>query len=121
MLHGHRVFIAEDEALVACDLAASIKEAQGEVVGPVATVKEGLALLAKEKVHAAILDGRLADRAVTPIAIILIERGIVVVFHTATGVPQEITARYGDLPVCKKPIASHHVVRRLADLMRLSA
>ncbi|MGH8338509.1 MAG: response regulator [Gammaproteobacteria bacterium] len=120
MLQGHRIFIAEDEAIVAWDLADSIREAEGEVVGPVATVKEGLTLLAKESFHAAILDVQLADRDVTPLAMILIERGIVVVFHTGTGVPEAISTRYGDQPICRKPIASRHVIRRLAELMRLS-
>lgn len=61
MLTGRRVLIAEDEPILALDRALSIEEARGEVVGPVATVAEALAMLAAGWVEAAILDVHLAD------------------------------------------------------------
>ncbi len=117
MLSQRRVLVAEDELIIASELAAAVKEAGGEVVGPVASVREGLALLGREAVHAAILDVRLVDGEVSPMAHLLLERGVVVVFHSASPVPREITDRHGDVVICPKPMQSDHVVYRLAVLM----
>lgn len=117
MLRRNRVLIAEDEPLIAYDLAHAVEDADGEVVGPVATAEEGVALIGREEIHAAILDVHLKDRDVTPIAHVLLGRGTVVVFHTASPVPTEIIDRHGDVVVCPKPMAPHHVVLRLATLM----
>lgn len=117
MLRGNRVLIAEDQQLIAWALRDAVEDAHGEVIGPVATVREGLVLLDREHVHAAILDVQLEDRDVTPIALLLIGRGIVVLFHTATGVPVEITKQHGELPILMKPAPAEHVIRRLAELI----
>jgi len=117
MLDDCRILIAEDEALVALDLAHSVEAANGEVVGPFATVKECLGFLARDDVHAAILDVHLADRDVAPVAVALLDRGRHVVFHTASEVPTEIARHYGELPICRKPMAPHRVILHLAKTM----
>lgn len=117
VLRKARILIVEDQALVSLSLAALVEDAQGEVVGPVASVSDGLALLEKEDVHAAILDVQLADGEVTPIANVLLDRGKVVLFHTATGIPAHIVERHGQLPVCLKPAPPEHVVQKLAELL----
>ena len=98
-----------------------MRAADGEVVGPVASVRDGLALLEREEVHAAILDVALADGAVAPVAAALLERGKVVIFHTASPVPLEIIRRYGEPTVCPKPMHPQLVVRRLADIVNASS
>ena len=72
MLDRRRILIAEDEAFIAFELATAVENAGGQVVGPVASVSEGLRLLDREDVDAAILDVRLIDRDVTPIATLLL-------------------------------------------------
>jgi DNA-binding NtrC family response regulator len=117
MLSRRRILVAEDELIIASELAAAVEEAGGEVVGPVASVREALALLGREDVHAAILDVRLVDGEVSPIAHALLERGAVVVFHSASPVPREITDRHGDVVICPKPMQSDRVVYKLAVLL----
>jgi DNA-binding NarL/FixJ family response regulator len=116
VLNHRRILIAEDEALIAYELAQAVEDAGGEVVGPVASVREGLRLLSHEEVHAAILDVRLLDRDIAPIAAALLELGKMVIFHTASPVPDEIVERFGVPVVCQKPMHSNHVVTCLARL-----
>lgn len=118
MLDNCRVLIAEDEGLIALDLAHAVEAAKGEPVGPFATVKEGLGYLAQNDVHAAILDVRLADRDVSPLAVALLDRGKAVVFHTASDIPDEVASRYGPQPVCRKPMLPDRVVRHLAGVIQ---
>ncbi len=117
MLDHRRILIAEDEALIAEDLASAVREAGGEVGGPVASVTDGLGVLAREEIHAAILDVRLIDRDVAPIAVALLKQGKRVVFHSASPIPTEIVERFGSPVVCAKPMQSDRVVTRLARLI----
>jgi DNA-binding NarL/FixJ family response regulator len=117
MLDRRQVLIAEDEALVALDLAHAVEAAQGEVVGPFATVKDGLVYLARNDVHAAILDVHLADRDVEPLALALLDKGKAVVFHTASSVPAAVIDRHGAQPVCRKPMAPDRVVWHLVKAL----
>ena len=117
MLNRRRILIAEDEAIIAYELAQAVEDAGGEVVGPVASVREALELLSKELVHAAILDVRLVDRDVAPVATVLLEQGKAVVFHTASAVPSELVERFGSPVVLPKPMLSAQVITRLALLI----
>jgi DNA-binding response OmpR family regulator len=111
------VFIAEDEPFIAFDLAATIEDAGGVVVGPAATVKEALALLEIHHVDAAILDVNLSDRDISPVAELLIARGAPVIFHTGLGVPDELGARFPNLIVHLKPLVPEQLIRQLAALI----
>ena len=121
MLSRRRILIAEDHPIVAYGIARAVEDAGGEVVGPVASVEEGLSLLQRAKVDAAILDVGLADRDVAPIAESLLKRGVVVVFHTAAAVPAAIVERHGPVVVCPKPMDPDRVVQKLATLINRGA
>ena len=95
MLAGRRVLIAEDEPLVAESLARAV-----------------------EDVHAAILDVRLVDRDVFPLAKTLLERGKVIILHSASPAPEGIVATPGRVSFCPKPMGAALVVTRLAELIR---
>ncbi len=111
------VFVAEDEPFIAFDLATTIEDAGGLVVGPAATVKEALALLENCPVDAAILDVNLGDRDICPVAELLLSRGVPVIFHTGLGVPEELSARFPDLIVHLKPLVPEQLIRQLAALI----
>ena len=55
-VQGARVLILEDEYFIADDLARALREAGGEPVGPVSTVKQAEELVALGGLDAAILD-----------------------------------------------------------------
>lgn len=111
------VFIAEDEPFIAFDLAATIEDAGGVVVGPAASVKEALALLENHPVDAAILDVNLSDRDVSPVAELLIARGVPIIFHTGLGLPDELSAKFPNLIVHLKPLVPEQLIRQLAALI----
>jgi DNA-binding NarL/FixJ family response regulator len=115
MLTGRSVLIAEDEPITAMDLAAAVTQVHGQVVGPVATLAEGMRLAASGLVHGAILDVQLIDGEVTPLAHLLLDGGATVVFHTASPIPDAITARHGAVAYCLKPVVSDRVVAKLID------
>ena len=111
------ILIAEDEPFIALDLATTIEDAGGRVVGPAATVKEALELLEIHPVAAAILDVNLRDRDISPVAELLIARGVPVIFHTGLGVPDELRAKFPDLIVHLKPLIPEQLIRQLAALI----
>ncbi|MEO6341484.1 MAG: response regulator [Caulobacteraceae bacterium] len=115
--HHAEVLVAEDEPFIAFDLATTIEDAGGVVVGPAATVKEALALLENHHVAAAILDVNLGDGDISPVAELLIARGAPVIFHTGLGLPAELSARFPNLIVHLKPLVPERLIRQLAALI----
>ncbi|MBS0504023.1 MAG: response regulator [Proteobacteria bacterium] len=118
MFDGKLVLIVEDEGLVAADLAFALEELGGRIVGPVATVAEALILLEEHAVAAAVLDGILADRDVTPVALLLVDRGVPFVIHTGTALPDELAALHPALTVLPKPQRADIVMACLLNEMR---
>lgn len=96
------MLIVEDEPFVALDLALSVEDAGGMVVGPAATLKEALSLVGGD-IKAAILDVHLPDGDVGPVLHKLMGRGIPVVVQTGGGLPTALQEKYPDLLVLLKP------------------
>ncbi len=113
MLQNHRILVAEDETFVALDIAYSIEEAGGTVIGPATRVSEALELLEKHEVTGAILDFNLADRDVTPVALLLIKRLVPLIFHTGVGLPAQMLSDFPNLTVCIKPTSAEHLIKHL--------
>ena len=117
MLNHNVVHVAEDETLIALDVAMAIRDAGGKVAGPAASVKQALALIDTMSIGAAILDFNLSDGDITPVAEILLAAGIPTILQTGVGLPEELIARFPDLLVQIKPCASETLVARLASLI----
>jgi hypothetical protein len=117
MLDGTSVLIVEDDSFIAMDLARTVKNAGGMVIGPVGTVKAGIALLADEPVEAAILDANLADGEVSPLAQILLAVGIPLVLYTGSALPEALEPWSADIALIPKP-ASRLVVAKLAAMIK---
>lgn len=111
------ILVAEDEAIIAMDVAMAIRDAGGQVAGPAASVKQALALINTMPVAGAILDVNLSDGDISPVAEILLAAGIPIIIQTGVGLPTELIARYPDLAVQIKPCASEALVSQLALLI----
>ncbi|MET0307060.1 MAG: response regulator [Sphingomonas sp.] len=117
MLGGHTILVVEDEPIVALNLAFAIEDMGWRVAGPVATVAEAFELVPLIHASGAVLDARLADRDVTPLAIDLVERGIPFIIHSGTGLPDALAKTHPHLPVIMKPASSQSVLDELKVLM----
>lgn len=117
MLNRAAILVAEDEPWIALDVAMAIQDAGGEVVGPVASVREALVLLATRPVDAAILDVNLIDRDVTPVVEHLLSLGVPLILQTGVGLPALLKARFPALVVHTKPCVAAELVTQLVHLM----
>ena len=99
-----RVLVVEDEAMIAMLVEDMVHDFGSEVVGPVARLDQALSLARSAALDAAILDINVGGSVVFPVADILGERGIPVIFATgyaAAGLP----ARFRDSAVLPKPFS----------------
>lgn len=114
ILRGLRVLVVEDESLVAMALEEVLHSFGCRVAGVARSVAEALALIdADAAIDAAILDIRLGDGIVYPVADVLARRGTGFVFSTGGG-PDEIEARYPGHEVLQKPYPTAALARALA-------
>lgn len=121
MLTGARILICEDEPFIALDLALSVEDAGGEVVGPASSVQEAMALIKDCSITGAILDVHLVDRDVTPVAEALLERGVPIVVQSGVGLPHCLSDRCAAAHVFFKPVQPEHLIKHLAGRLLESA
>lgn len=104
-LGGRRVLVVEDDFLLAQDLLEELLRCGAEVMGPVGTVAGALALLeVGPSPYLAILDIKLGDGMVYPVADRLRRLGVPFIF--ATGYDRSaVPAIYADVALAQKPLA----------------
>jgi two-component system, response regulator PdtaR len=117
-LHGCKVLVAEDQALVALNLGNALGELGCVVLPPASSVAEALALLRTERPDVALLDAELADGRATPVAETLAAMGVpfAVVTGHDPGALREPVLR--DAVKVGKPYAAGEIgrtIRRLLD------
>ena len=117
MLNQVSVLIVEDEPFIALDLATAVEEARGKVIGPAGSVREGLILIEQHLVRAAIVDVNLSDGDVTPIADLLIEGGVPMIFYSGLALPVALRERYPSAWFCKKPTPAARLLNELVASM----
>ncbi|MCK0098193.1 response regulator [Qipengyuania sp. S6317L1] len=100
---GQRILIAEDEAILAYDLAETFEAAGFRVEGPHPGVSDAMLAFQKEKPDLAILDVELSDGNVFSFARKLKDEDVPVVFHTGSLSQKEIAARFPEAVVRIKP------------------
>lgn len=119
-LQGRRLLLVEDEYLIADELRQALTGAGAEVLGPVPTVAEALALLAtalagEGRLDGAVLDLNLGGEMAFPVADALQRHGIPLVF--TTGYDRDvIPPAYAHLPCCEKPAGARRVAGALGLL-----
>ncbi|MCJ8138455.1 response regulator [Falsirhodobacter halotolerans] len=104
------ILIAEDEMIIAMDLKDTLEGAGFQTEGPYATMAGAMKAIEAATPACAILDVRLMDEDIYPLADELIRRGIPFIFHTGHGKPTDILARYPAAIFCLKPSRPESVV-----------
>ena len=67
-LEGTHVLVVEDDLLISMELTSVLTAAGADVIGPSHTVAHALALVDREDISVAVLDVRLGDETVAPVA-----------------------------------------------------
>jgi len=97
------ILIAEDEAILAYDLAETVEEAGFRVEGPHPGISSAMLAFQKQKPDLAILDVELSDGNVFNFARTLKAEDVPVIFHTGSLSRQEIVDRFPSAIVRMKP------------------
>lgn len=109
LLECRRVLVAEDQFIVAIELAETLQDAGYAVLGSVASNAEGLELLRRMRPDAALVDATLADGQAVPLVEALLATGVPVGLSTgySTG---EVEPLLHGLPRLGKPYGQAEVV-----------
>ena len=99
-----RVLVVEDEAMISMLVEDMVEEFGSEVVGPAARIEEALSLARKAELDAAILDINVGGAVIFPVAQVLEERDIPIIFATGYG-STTLPARFMGRPVLSKPFS----------------
>jgi CheY-like chemotaxis protein len=110
---GRRVLVVEDEYLLASKIAGAFAKLGVETIGPVGTVKRALELVEHSgHLDGAVLDIKLRDGMVFPVAEALRARGVPFVFTTGYN-KHAIPDRYKDVARYEKPFDPAQAARAL--------
>jgi CheY-like chemotaxis protein len=113
---GRRVLIAEDEYLLASKMVEEFAKLGVETIGPASTVKRALDLIEHcGPLDAAMLDIKLRNEMIFPVADALRARGVPFVF--TSGYNQKIIPdRYKDVVRYEKPFDVAEIARVVAQI-----
>ena len=113
-----KVLVLEDHYLLAADLSLGLQRAGLEVIGPLSTLDEALALAGSaEPPDAAVLDLQLHGEMAYPVADVLLSRGIPFAFVTGYD-DQFIADRYSGVCRWQKPCDADAIGAVVSRLLR---
>ena len=116
-LAGRRILVVEDEYILAQCLCEVLEQEGVEVLGPVASIEDALALLERgPQPDAAVLDVNLGNQSVYPVADRLGRQQVPMLF--TSGYDREMaSARYPRSAQCTKPFGAAEVRGMLLSLL----
>lgn len=118
MINGLRVLVVEDDPAISLDITDLIERAEGQVVGPVKSIRDAQQILKTHEIDGAILDVNLSDGDITPVLEALRARRVPIVVYTGTGLPEKVGERHPDLVVLQKPVQPGRLIGELQRAQR---
>lgn len=106
-IRGLRVLVVEDNFLLAIELQAALTKLGCQVIGPVASVKDGMKIAETEALDGAILDINIVGGNSNAIAQVLARRSCPFFFITGYGSPAAIDPAMKEHKQLKKPVADN--------------
>lgn len=119
-LSGRKVFIVEDEMMVAMLIEDMLADLGCEAVGPARRIEEALSMAEGCLIDAAVLDVNLNGHETYPVADVLRRRGIPFIFATGYGAGG-LDERFLDAPILQKPFQERDLARLLAQALEARA
>ena len=99
---GKRVLVVEDELMIRMLLEGMLTDLGHTVAGEAGSIEEAVALAQEREFDIAILDVNLNGKPITPVAEILIARGVPFVFASGYG-QRGVPEPYRSSPTLQKP------------------
>lgn len=116
LLTGKRIVVVEDDFLLATDICRDLRERGAVVLGPAPTPFYAEQLIRRNNIDAAVLDIRLHGTTVFELAAQFQERGVPIVFVSASN-RQDLPARFQDMAFVQKPVMGHALHDALIELL----
>ena len=109
--------MAEDEAMLASEVAEALAAKGCVVVGPTRSLEDSLAAAERDAIDVAVLDANLAGRDSKPVAEALARRGVP--FVLASGYQdRDIEAVFGAVPRLAKPYSLELLLQAIVGLLQ---
>ena len=116
-LKGVRLLVVEDDAILLMELEEILQEAGAEIVGRCRTVADALVSVEKDSISAAVLDVRIGDVTIAPVARQLGQRGTPFFFYTGQVVSDPALEEWRGCKFVAKPAQAHTIVAAVIDLL----
>lgn len=120
-LHHARpiILLAEDEAIIALELAETLEEAGFEIAGPFTTCAEAELWLKAHRPSGAILDNELKDGPCEVLAGDLKARGVPFLVYSGHRRTADLPPVFHDVPWIVKPLSTPGLVSALRSTLQL--
>lgn len=109
-LSGLKVFLVEDESVVALMIEDMLEQLGCEIVASISTVSKAMELAASIEIDFAILDVNVNGEPIFPVAEILRGRQLPLIFSTGYGV-HGLPSNFRGTPVLSKPYSGEDLRR----------
>lgn len=109
-LEGLRILVVEDEALIAIDIEAQLRQLGCIVVGPEGRLDRALELARSAPLDGALLDVNIIGGVVFPVAELLLARRLPIILSTGFG-PERLPAAFGGVSYLRKPFDARQLTR----------
>jgi len=119
-LRGARVLVVEDDALLLMELESILQDAGAEIVACCRNVTDGLTAVEQKPLAAAILDVRIGQGTIAPIARRLSNCGTPFLFYTGQVENDPALAEWSDHTVLTKPARPAAIVAAVVHLLEHS-
>jgi two-component SAPR family response regulator len=110
---GYRVLVVEDDAFIAMDIEDVLRRAGYEVVGPVATQRQAIALLGEGGIDLAVINIGVSDGPAYAVAGTLAARSVPFIFVTGYA-DSEIPGDFREYPLVRKPFTAETLLDAIA-------
>ena len=110
------VFLVEDEALIRMMIAEMVEELGHRVVAEAGDIERAITLAQSKDIDLAILDINIAQREIDPVATLLIDRGIPIVFASGYG-EKGLPKAFAGRPVLQKPFLSQALAEAICKVL----